>query len=234
MAAHLVVLLVAALFVALGLWQLSRLEERQLANTVGESRFTSEPVETSVLLGSAAGDTTSLTYRRAISTGVFDPINEVLIRSQIHLGIAGFHVITPLVGESGEAVLVNRGWVPLVLDEVPVEDALPPDVPVTVEGWVNSTQERRGFGPTDPEDGRLVTMARVDIERIQQQVPYPLAPVYLVAIGERANELPVPTDLPSFDDEGPHLAYSIQWFAFAIIGLVGYVFLTRRQLRQSA
>jgi cytochrome oxidase assembly protein ShyY1 len=64
-------------------------------------------------------------------------------------------------------------------------------------------------------------------------VSFELAPLYLVVMGERGTDLPVPAAPPTFDDEGPHLAYAIQWFAFLVIGLVGYVFLIRKSLRGS-
>ncbi|MFB3044061.1 MAG: SURF1 family protein [Acidimicrobiia bacterium] len=233
MIAHLVVLLVVVLFVRLGFWQLDRWDERRLENAVGESRTSEDPVDISVLLDAVGDDIETLEYRRALATGVFSSEDEVLIRSQVYLGAAGFHVITPLIGGSGEAILVNRGWVPLGLDQVPVTGASPPPGEVTVVGWVHLSQERPPLGPADPDDGRLTTASRVDIPRIQEQTPTLLAPVYLVSMGEGSEELPVPVDPPTFDDDGPHLAYAIQWFAFALIGLVGYVFLVRKQLGRS-
>jgi surfeit locus 1 family protein len=175
----------------------------------------------------------SLDHHRAVATGRFLPEDEVLIRSQVYRDVAGFHVITPLLAEDGTAVLVNRGWVPLELDQVPVSAAPPPAGVVTVEGWLAATQERRALGPTDPATGQLETMSRVDIDRIQEQVPFPLLPMYLVELGERDENLPVPLAEPIFDDEGPHLAYAIQWFSFLAIGLVGYGFLIRKSLRRS-
>lgn len=238
LAAHTVVLAIAVVFVWLGLWQLDRLEERQLENELGEQRLNSEPASLEVAVETTE-DLDSLQYRRVIVTGEFDPANEVLVRSQVYRGSAGFHVITPLVPTSGEtvtgeAVLVNRGWVPLTLDEVPVTGAPPPSGIVTVEGWVEPSQSQPTFGPEDPAEGRLTTVSRVDVNRIQSQVPEPLMPVYVVELAERDTELPVPVDPPDFEDEGPHLAYAIQWFGFAIVGLVGYFFLARRQLRRSA
>ena len=232
--AHFVLLLVVILFVRLGFWQLDRSDERRLENAVGEARLSEDPVGLSVLLDAAGGDIETLEYRRAVATGVFSSEDEVLIRSQVYQGAAGFHVITPLVGEGGEAILVNRGWVPLGLDQVPVTEASPPPGEVTVEGRVHLSQEKPPLGPADPKEGRLTAMSRVNIARIQEQIPAPLAPVYLVSIGEGSEGLPVPVNPPTFDDDGPHLAYAIQWFAFALIGLVGYVFLVRSQLRRSA
>jgi surfeit locus 1 family protein len=233
MIAHVVMLLLSVAFVSLGMWQLRRLDERRLANTVGESRFEAEPVDAALLVSAAGSDLDSLSHYRARATGTFAPESEVLIRSQVYLGVAGFHVVTPLVADNGSAVLVNRGWVPLDMDRVPVTAATPPAGVVTVEGWLVPTKERGALGPPDPEDGRLVAMNRVDIDRIQEQVPFPLLPMYLVAMGERGGELPVPVETPTFEDDGPHLAYAIQWFSFLVIGIVGYGFLMRRSLRSS-
>jgi surfeit locus 1 family protein len=232
-AAHVVVVALAILFINLGFWQLSRMEERRLENEVGESRFAEESQDLTALLEGAGDDTGSLEFRRATFTGEYQAADEVLIRSQVYQAVSGFHVITPLVGEDGTAVLVNRGWVPLDADEVPVTAAAPPEGEVTVTGWIRPAQTRGALGPTDPEEGRLVTMNRVDIERIQKQVSYPLEPVYISALEGTDGELPVPAPGPTFGDEGPHLGYAIQWFSFAVIGVVGYFFLLRRAARRS-
>jgi surfeit locus 1 family protein len=161
-------------------------------------------------------------------TGTFDADQELLIRSQVYRGSAGFHVITPLILSNGDAVLVNRGWVPLVLDSVPVAEAPPPAGETVVEGWVELSRQRPFLGPTDPMEGRLDVMSRVDVPRIQQQMEVSLAPIYLVMVGP-GGALPEPFGLPSFDDEGPHLGYAIQWFGFAATVLIGYFFLVRRR-----
>lgn len=231
--AHFSVVVVGALFVFLGVWQLGRLEERQNDNAALSARFAEDPAPLTTLLSESAGSSSEIEYRRARAAGVFDADNEVLIRSQVYLGSAGFHVITPLILANGDAVLVNRGWVPLSLETVPVAQAPPPAGQVSVEGWVRLSQERPALGREDPPDGRLSTLNRIDIERIGNQVDYPLVPFYLIASGIQTTELPVPVDLPDFADEGPHLAYAIQWFGFAAVLFVGYFFLARRRLSSS-
>jgi surfeit locus 1 family protein len=228
-AAHVVVVVIAIVFINLGFWQLRRLDERRLENAVAESRYSAPPEELSALLAAAGEDLESLRYRRAVVTGTYDVEDELLTRNQVYREQAGFHVVTPLAGDGG-AVLVNRGWVPLALDSPPIDEAAPePDV-VTVTGWVNPTQTRPALGPTDPEDGVLEVMNRINIDRIQEQVPYDLEPVYIVLEGEEGSELPVPLPPPEFEDEGSHLAYAIQWFGFTLIGVVGYGFLIRKSV----
>jgi surfeit locus 1 family protein len=231
--AHVVVLILAVVFVNLGFWQLRRLDERRLTNAVGESRFEAAPVAIDELLVGAGDDIDSLEFRRATATGVFQSEHEILIRSQVHQGVAGFHVITPLQRTDGSALLVNRGWIPLGLDEVPVSEAPPPEGEVTVVGWIRPSQQRRGVGPADPVEGRLVAMNRVDVGRVQQQVPFELDPVYISMLGEQEEGRPILVPAPGFEDEGSHLAYAIQWFAFMVIGVVGYLILIRRFAKRS-
>lgn len=221
--ATLLVCVLAGVFIVLGLWQLDRLEQRRTLNAIGEARLAAEPVA----LAELSTDLVSSEYRRVVVSGVFDTTEEVLIRSQVELGQAGFHVITPLVTSDGQAVLVNRGWVPLAMDDPPVPIE-PQQGQVEIEGWVHLTQPRPPFGPVDGA-GRLEVLNRVDIERLSQQSSHELAAVYVVALGEGGTELPIAVDPPDFGDEGPHLAYALQWFGFAAVGLVGFFLLLRRQ-----
>lgn len=143
--ATVIVLILAAVFVGLGLWQLDRLEQRRALNEQGIARQGQEPVGLAELLEEAGGNLESIQYRPVRITGVLDPSDEVLIRSQIELGQAGFHVITPFVSDDGTAVLVNRGWVPLNMDTPPVEVPSPTG-PTSIEGWIQLTSTRPTLG----------------------------------------------------------------------------------------
>lgn len=223
--ATVVVVLLATVFVGLGIWQLDRLEERQTLNQMGESRLAEAPVDLSEILDRAGSDFPSIQYRPVYVSGSFEPDDEVLIRSQVELGQAGFHVITPFVTDDGWAVLVNRGWVPLNMDTPPVP-AGPPEGQQRLEGWVQLSQPRPALGREDPP-GEV--FSRVDIDRIGLEMTYALAPVYVVATDASGTELPVTVDPPAFDDEGSHLAYALQWFGFAAVALIGFYFLARRK-----
>ncbi|HEY6635843.1 MAG TPA: SURF1 family protein [Acidimicrobiia bacterium] len=225
--ATLAVVVIAAVFVRLGFWQLDRLDERKTTNAIGQERLAAEPVRLPDLLAEAGDDLESIEFRRVIVEGTYDPAREVLIRSQVELGQAGFHVITPLHSDEGWSVLVNRGWVPLPMDTPPVEPTPAPGE-VRQEGWVHLTETRPSLGPEDPP-GDVSVFNRVDIGRIGEQVGEVLAPVYVVSLGEGSEVLPVPVNLPDFANEGPHLAYAIQWFGFALVGLVGFFFLVRNK-----
>jgi cytochrome oxidase assembly protein ShyY1 len=76
-------------------------------------------------------------------------------------------------------------------------------------------------------------MARVDVARLQQQVPYALYPAYVqLTSSQPAQPGPEPEVLPEpVLDEGPHLSYAVQWFIFSLIAIVGYPLILRRSAR---
>lgn len=230
-AAHVLVVVLVGVFVRLGIWQLDRLAERRADNEKIAERMASEPVDLRGLLDTVPAD--ALEYRQVIVVGRFDPDGEVLVRSRTHNGEAGFHVVSPLVLEPGVAVLVNRGWVPLDLDSPPVSVALPPAQQVEVVGIVRDSQSAPALGPRDPTDGRLERVYWIDVPRLQQQSDYSLVPVSIelrIQTPVQAGQLPIPVRDRELT-EGSHLAYAIQWFAFAVIGLGGYTALLRKNRR---
>ncbi len=233
---HFLAALAVGLFLAAGFWQLSRLSDRIARNDLIRSRAASEPVLLSAALATVTGDPShELEYRTVTVTGTYDPERELLVRSRSLGGLPGFHVVTPLlVGD--EAVLVNRGFVPQELDDPPIGPASPPAGTVTVQGRVRASTEAPAIGPKDPTEGLLELVFWLDVERISRQMPYRLAPVTLELISQKpgsTSELPVILPEPVLDD-GPHRGYAIQWFSFALIGLVGYALLIRRTARRPA
>jgi surfeit locus 1 family protein len=219
MTAHLVALSLALLFINLGSWQLRRLEDRRLENAVMLHRLSEEPAPLAELVKAATDDLESLANRPATAVGEYRPEGEVLIRSQVLNGTAGYYVITPFEMVGGETVLVNRGWVPLEMDQVPVP-AIPPPGEVRISGLVQSDDSR----PGSPAGERPI-FRRVDIRAIAGEQALP---IYLLLQDGPKDQLPIPVPPPDVNSEGNHLSYAIQWFSFVAIGIVGYGLLLRR------
>ena len=140
--------------------------------------------------------------------------------------------MTPLELDDGTALIVNRGWISNggEFESVP-EQYAPPTGEVTVTGLVRKTETRGSFGPTDPTTGTLENLARADVARIDQQLDDDALPFYLqLQEQEPAITLADPKVVPAPElDEGPHLSYTIQWFAFALMTVVFYVLILRRR-----
>lgn len=192
--------LIAALCVRLGIWQLNRLEQRRARNALVAARLALPPVE--LRDGTLPAD--SVRHRRVIARGVFDFSAEQTWPGRSFEGTPGVALVTPLRLADGSAVLVDRGWVPSPdayhVDQTQYRE---PDT-VTVLGL--GLIPPRGRGDVNPR-GYLPFV-------IQLQGPDP------------AQGLPRRWPPPTLDD-GPHLSYAIQWFSFAVIALVGTVALLR-------
>jgi cytochrome oxidase assembly protein ShyY1 len=234
---HLFVLACVLIFVRLGFWQLSRLGERRAANALIEARQSGPavPVDSVVRPGSSPDEVEAAIYRAVTVTGTWRPDEQVLVRNETYNGAPGSAVVTPLVLADGQAVAVNRGWIPAALAAGDPAAYAAPTGPVTISGVVARTETHQGIGPTDPAEGRLHDLARVDVGRLGQQVSEPLLPVYVTlrAPAPEGGRPPLPVTPPVLDD-GPHLNYAGQWFIFATLTCVVYPLLLRRTARQRA
>ena len=233
------VVLVSAGCAILGFWQLDRLEERRSANTVIRSRLGGEPVPLQQLLEALQPAARSevnpadYEYTRVRATGVLIDEGRVLVRSQVVDGQAGAHAVLPLDLGDGSGVLVNVGWFPIGMDPPPVTELYGPGGPMELLGFLRADQLRPAFGRREPE-GRLETVARIDVGRIQRQVGVELLPFWIQLVEpDDPGRLPVPLPAPELD-EGSHLSYAVQWFSFGLIAVLGYVALMRKELRPAA
>ncbi len=220
-------LVMAVVCIELGSWQLRRLSETKDSNRLYEQGMRAVPAPAEQLVDEHAQG--SLLYRHVSATGSYDPTREVILygrSSREH--VPGNHLLTPLRLPDGRALLVDRGWVPFADDTPPVNAAAPPSGRVTVTGLLAPTEPGGS-----PQRGPTTTFTRVDLEQIGRQLPYRLLPYWLELQQQRP---PQPGALPELPPRptltnGPHLSYAIQWFSFATIAALGFVFLAVRQVR---
>ncbi len=234
---HLAVLALIVAMTTACVWQLRRYDQRDERNDQILANTAAEPAPLGELVEAAAdGPVEDVRYRRVQVTGRYDTSGEVAIRNRTLGGAPGRWIVTPLVPSSGgDAVLVMRGFAPQSIDDTtpPFEGVEPPDGEVTVVGWLQPTQTRGAFGAVDPADGTLHEMARVDVERVEQQFGDLVGFWLQLEAQEPATDAPLltPVALPDLD-AGPHLGYAAQWAVFTLIALIGYPLVIRRVARQ--
>lgn len=238
---HVLVAALIAAMISAGLWQLRRLDEKQTYKALVEARQ-EEPVAdvTDVVpVGAGVGDAavSGVLYRKVRATGTYASDDTVVVENRTYNAAPGAWVLTPLQLDDGTAVLVNRGFVGFDRDGEIVDPA-PPTGKVTVEGLLFPSQSRGAFGPTDPAEGRLRVMARVDLDRLDEQVEADLLPTYIQLVTSDPAELAAAPGAPQLvalgpptPDEGPHLSYAVQWLIFTLIATGGYGLLLRRVAR---
>ena len=213
-----ITLALAAVFVRLGVWQLSRLSERRAYNRKVQAERALPPVSLDTGTVTPVGE--SLAHRRVTVTGVYDPAGELVLRGQSEQGVAGVRLVTPLrIAGKDSAVLVQRGFVPspdaMTVDQGAVTEA----GERTVAGIVSVLPDSEPQGDERTVNGQK-TWRRVDLRAARLRVSYPLLPILILQTPDPSlPSSPRRDEAPALDD-GPHLSYAIQWFAFATTALV--------------
>lgn len=141
---------VPAILVMIGLsiWQVQRLQWKEDLIAERVARTTAEPVA----LPPAGTDLAPLEFRRVTVTGTFDHAHELYLAARSQNGNVGFWIMTPLKLESGETVLIERGWVPdaMKLPETRAQGQVPGLV--TLNGFIRLPAVKAYFQPdNEPE-----------------------------------------------------------------------------------
>ncbi len=216
----------ALVFVALGVWQLQRAEQKGAEAQLATERSASPPLEIDALVSDPAG----LRYRQVQVAGYFEPERQLFIEGRREGGRSGLHVITPLrLAGSEVRVLVNRGWIPDPGRDTP-PSLVTPTEKVLVKGQIHI--------PSPPplilhqgSDG-FATWGRrwpyLTVALFASGVTYPVEPFLILQdpADPHGFQRHWPKELPK---EGMHLGYAIQWFGFALIALVLYLRLSFRR-----
>ena len=215
-------LLAGAVFVRLGVWQLSRLAERR---SVNRAALESRELPVLSLEEGPATSTAELVNRRVRLRGTYDHTRQIVLRDFVSQGAPGVRVLSPLRPMTGDsAILVLRGFVPAP-DAMTIElDSLDEPGEILVEG-VALPFPAHDEGPGKLDRNGRTTWRRLDLAAVRAEFPYPVRAAYVIATRSdpavpdtRRFGLPIRLEPPPLND-GPHLDYAIQWFAFAIIAV---------------
>jgi surfeit locus 1 family protein len=237
----LLMFLVVAVCLRLAFWQIGRMKQQQAADDHLRAMSSAETLDLNGISGTP--DLLSMEYRKATAQGRYDFDHQIALRNQywgIQDGPAqyGFHLLTPLVLDDARAVLVDRGWIP---GEYTIPESwrqFDDDARATVSGVLRLPLLKGEMGggvpnPTAaPGESVLATWNYLDFERIQQQLPYPLLPVYLQETpGDDVLTLPYESSPEVALSENTHIGYAAMWFFYAALAFFGYpVYLRRRNL----
>lgn len=202
--------LLVAQFVGLGLWQISRAQEKRAA----QDAFERQANFTRFVHGMDVEP-----YQQLTAEGVFDADHQFLLDNIVVDGRNGHYVVTPLVYSEDEPVLlVNRGWIPQSGATVDAATLALPDRRITVRGRAG-TLPRAGYRmgaaiespSTWPQHAVFPTPDDVAASLGREVQPF----VLLLAPGEDYGFLR--RWAPAKIGPGRHYAYAFQWFAMAVV-----------------
>lgn len=222
----------AAACSSLGSWQMDRRDTAvETVNRVA-ANYSQTPIPIADVSGVFADFEQSMEWTPVSMEGTYVAEDTRVVRNRPFSGRPGYEVLVPLRLDGGGTVIINRGWLPIGNNNAGHPDVVPtpPEGEVAVVARVKPAEpEVRAGAP----EGQL---ASINLSAYEQQLDYP---ILTGSYGLLGNEIPAsataPRALPKPDiDTGPHLSYSLQWFAFGLLGFVGLGYAARQQALSDA
>ncbi|QJR09321.1 hypothetical protein DSM104443_00359 [Usitatibacter rugosus] len=211
-----------ALLVSLGRWQVARAGEKQARQALLEARM-QEPV---LRLSAPIADAAPVVYRHVAAEGRYVPEGQVFIDNRLHLGRAGFHVMTPLRLASGATVLVNRGWIARDAQYPKPPAVAVPEGRVTVAGLAATPPARYLELSTQTVSGNV--WQNLSFARYREHVRIDVMP-FEILVAPPAPGLAAVEEQP---DAGvaKHQEYALTWFSLAVTVLVLWIVVNTKRI----
>ena len=214
-------------FTVLAPWQLHKNEAKTERNHNIEAAFETDPVPLSEIFTTRGEVADGKEWRRVSMTGHYLPESEVLLRLRPVNSSPAFQALTPFRLNSGEIMLVNRGFVPANQDNVPDIPAAPSEE-VTIVGYARLDEPPPSHEPLI-DQGRL-QVSGINSQQIADLTHLELGKDYVqLSDGQPGTLSAIP--LPQLDS-GPHLSYGIQWIAFGIMAPLGLGYFVWAEMRE--
>ena len=215
-------LLCAALFSALGIWQVKRLAWKEALIAHVETVTKAPPIPAASLPFTPAPD--ALEYRHVTLTGVYEPQATTLVAALTELGGGSWHMV-PLRLPDGRAIWVNRGFLPQGTT-LPAAIAKVPTGPATITGLLRRSE---------PDHDWLRTNAPQAQRWYFRAIPQLSAAHHLAAaawfVDAQTPALPhdATPGLTVLAFPNNHLQYALTWFAMALGSLAAIALVLRER-----
>lgn len=225
-------LLVLAILLSLGTWQVQRLHWKEgLLHDIAERRVaapvTTDAIEALVARGEDAD------YRPVTVTGRFVNNKERHFFATWH-GVTGYYIYTPLALADGRFVFVNRGFVPYDNKQPETRKQGQLTGENTVHGLSRSRLAGKPSSMVPDNDLAKNIFYWKDLGVMASSVDLPADKVlpFFIDAGDAANPAGMPIGgVTQFDLPNSHLQYAVTWYglAAALVAVAGVSFFKRRR-----
>lgn len=202
------------ILVALGNWQMARLEWKDALIAGVERGLAAEPAPIPAPESWSDINLADLRYTHATATGRFNHDAEIHIYMPSLDGEPGYHVVTPFEMTSSGWLLVDRGFVPINRKDAATRAAGQVVGEVSVSGILVSPDEANAFTP-EPDLAANIWYHRPIAEIAQVVGISPVFPLMLDAdAAPGRGQLPIGGQT-RIELENPHLGYALTWYGLA-------------------
>ena len=220
-----------AVLVALGTWQMQRLQWKEaLIAAIAERRSAPPAPLEKIEAMAAAGE--DIDYRTVRVSGIYDHGKERHFFAT-HEGRSGYYVFTPLMLADGRALFVNRGFVPFEQKDAATrpEGQVPGEV--TIDGLARPRLSEKPSSIVPDNDIAKNIFYWKDLDAMAQSAEIAadrLVPFFVDAgPAENPGGLPI-GGVTQFDLPNNHLQYALTWYGLAAaLVVVSGVYVYRRK-----
>jgi surfeit locus 1 family protein len=223
----LLAIVLISVFISLGFWQLDRAEQKRTLYADFEKRQSGVAINLNQVAIKLPDEETML-WRHVNASGEFLEQYQILLDNQVEKGQAGYFVYTPFKLEnSGQVVLVNRGWLSTGSDRSVSPDLTMTTGVVNIKGVVKK-EPRTGMLlqelPPEKIDKIIYRTQRLNIIELSELTKTTLLPYIVRLEPDSEHGYYRVWRLPG-SGENVNIGYAFQWFAFATALLVIYLLL---------
>lgn len=225
------VVLFALITSLLSWWQFSRREERvvRIEQVLANYNKPAVPMDQLNWVVLENGQS-NLEWTPVLVSGTYLRQEAVIVRNRPLSGQAGFLQLVPLLLESGEILMVERGWLPAGSDVTKPQSNPLPD-PISHELVVRLRAPEPDLG-RQPVEGQLASIHPAGLEEKLSSYGDLLTDRYgrVVTEAPSYSSAPIPMPMPSLN-EGNHLSYALQWILFGLMAFVALIWAYRNDKR---
>ncbi len=230
----LVTVLMLPLLIGLGMWQLDRADYKRTLQADFAAGSTAVTITSAEDLEGLAD---IRRFQPVSLQGRYLAERQFLLDNMIHDGTAGYHVLTPFATDAGPVVIVNRGWIPRDYAGGLPDVSLDP-TPGEVSGRVaRLPRPAIAVGETSLDGDWPRVVHFPETADLAAMLTGPLAgrPLLetVLLLDPGAADGYVRAWQPTGTGPERHLAYALQWFAFAATLAVIWVVMFLRRRRQT-
>ena len=162
-------------------------------------------------------------YQRVVSDGFYNFKDQIYLYSLNQKGEPGFDVITPFETVDKEIVLVNRGWIPKELKELPEINSIQGSKKVT--GLLRKIYKANIFKPNN--DIKANIWFSVNLEDMEKLTGKKFSN-FIIYLEDFEVKAPLPRKI-TVDVPNNHLKYAITWYSIAISILLYYLYFRKKK-----
>ncbi len=205
------------LFLSLGVWQVQRADDKQQFLDL-EAKRISDSVQLTI---ETPDNLAQLRYKKASIAGKFDTTKQFLLDNQIDTGKAGYFVFTPFkLLNSNKAILVNRGWIPLIEPRATLPNVnFEPENETTLNGRINTFPSigLKLDGANQPTKTNPAVVGVIDTQVLATLTGYELFNFQLELDANSPNGFKREWAVAKIMQPEQHLGYALQWFGLAFV-----------------